>query len=293
MSQPKRVLRLGATEGNGEKRSKPYKQYGARVSKPVTQRSAKRVGRVFGSAEKQANPTQKPFAVFDIDGTLIRWQLYHAVVDGLAKHGLINKHDYQKLRDSRFAWKQRVHPEAFGAYEKELVRAYERALPDIPPKTFDDIAEAVAEEYKTQVYTYTRNLIKSLKAQGYVLLAISGSHNELVGHVAQQYGFDDWIGTIYERGKQGFTGKKVLGSRNKELTLTRLVKKHGLTFKDSYAVGDSLSDAALLAQVENPIAFNPDKELLKKAKAENWMLVIERKNVVYKLEPQDGKYVLA
>ena len=31
----------------------------------------------------------RPFAVFDIDGTLIRWQLYHSIADTLARLGHI------------------------------------------------------------------------------------------------------------------------------------------------------------------------------------------------------------
>ena len=34
------------------------------------------------------------FAVFDIDGTLIRWQLYHAIADELAKSGHIDAETY-------------------------------------------------------------------------------------------------------------------------------------------------------------------------------------------------------
>ncbi len=30
----------------------------------------------------------QPFAVFDIDGTIIRWQLYHALADELAKENI-------------------------------------------------------------------------------------------------------------------------------------------------------------------------------------------------------------
>jgi phosphoserine phosphatase len=33
----------------------------------------------------------KRFAVFDLDGTLVRWQLYHALVDRLAKKGYLGE----------------------------------------------------------------------------------------------------------------------------------------------------------------------------------------------------------
>ena len=45
----------------------------------------------------------KPYAVFDLDGTLIRWQLFHVIVDRLGKTGRIDKKTYQEILDSRMA----------------------------------------------------------------------------------------------------------------------------------------------------------------------------------------------
>jgi HAD superfamily hydrolase (TIGR01490 family) len=237
--------------------------------------------------------TKKPFAVFDIDGTLIRWQLYHAVVDRLAKKSLLGPNAHEIMHEARMVWKRREHPEAFRAYEKAIIKVYEEALPRLSTKTFDEVAEEVATEYKEQVYTYTRALVDTLRQKGYILLAISGSHQELLGHVAKQYGFDDWVGTTYHRKGNVFTGKKFVASLDKRKVLNELIKKHGLTKKNSVGVGDSKSDAAFLEMVEQPIAFNPDMELFAIAKKAGWKVVIERKNMVYELEAHNGNYVLA
>lgn len=235
---------------------------------------------------------QQKFAVFDIDGTLIRWQLYHAVVDRLAKDGLLGEDTHRQLHESRMIWKRREHHDAFKSYEATVIRAYESALPKLAQSDFDRMVESVATEYKEQTYHFTRELARSLKKQGYVLLAISGSHQELIEHVCQQYGFDDCIGTKYERSGLTFTGKKFVGSLNKKLILKKLVTKHNLTYQDSYAIGDSLSDAVMLQMVEKPIAFNPDSLLFEEAKKHGWNIVIERKNVVYKLHQNDKVYEL-
>jgi HAD superfamily hydrolase (TIGR01490 family) len=234
----------------------------------------------------------QPFAVFDIDGTLVRWQLYHAVVDRLAAYDLLGPEARHTLHQARMVWKRREHREAFRAYELELIKVYEEALPNLDPDTFDKIAEEVAEEYKTQVYTYTRNLARKLKSKGYFLIAISGSHQELVQHVAKQYGFDDWVGSRYERKNDRFTGKKFVASFDKKSILQTCVKSHQLGQQGSYAIGDSGSDVAVLEMVAHPIAFNPDFELLKVAKSRGWEIVIERKNVIYELGQHDGKYIL-
>jgi hypothetical protein len=58
------------------------------------------------------------------------------------------------------------------------------------------------------------------------------------------------------------------------------------------AVGDTLSDIGTLSMVERPIAFNPDQQLLAHAFDNNWSVVVERKNVVYGLSPEGGRYAL-
>ncbi|MEK7603403.1 MAG: HAD family phosphatase [Patescibacteria group bacterium] len=233
------------------------------------------------------------FAVFDIDGTLIRWQLYHAVVDRMAKLGHLGLDAHEKLHIERMKWKRRESPGAFLEYEQFLVKLYESVLDKLDPRVFDRIAREIAYEYKDQVYTYTKNLLNKLKQKGYFCLAISGSHHELVGLVAKDHGFDDWIGSIYHRAAGKFTGNKQVSSHDKASTLKSLIKKHQLNLKNSYAVGDTASDVGMLAMVENPIAFNPNSELLDHAKNNGWPLVIERKNVVYELKYLGGKYQLA
>lgn len=236
---------------------------------------------------------QRPFAVFDIDGTLIRWQLYHAIADELAKNGHIDAQTYQKIKDARMVWKKRTHKEAFGAYQTELVIAYEKLLLDLSVASFNKAAQAVFNEYKDQVYVYTRELIKKLKKDGYLLFAISGSQMEIVSKIASYYGFDDCVGTIYAHEKNKFTGSVTIHLGGKHVVLQELINRHHASLSGSVAVGDSASDISMLEMVETPIAFNPEKKLFDQAKTKGWKIVIERKNMIYELKGSDGKYVLA
>ncbi len=235
----------------------------------------------------------KKFAVFDIDGTLIRWQLYHAVVDRLAKDGHLGDKAHDNLHEARMVWKRREHTEAFKQYEVELIKTYEESITNLPTEVFDNIAKEVAIEYKDQVYKYTRGLAKMLNEQGYFLLAISGSQEELVGEIAKNYNFDAWVGTQYERKDGRFTGKKFIASQDKKIVLEGAIEDYDLSLKGSIAVGDSASDIPMLDMVEHPIAFNPDQTLFQKAKISGWKIVIERKNVIYELEKDHDGYRLA
>lgn len=236
----------------------------------------------------------RPFAVFDIDGTLIRWQLYHALADELARQGKLDADQFQKVRAARMDWKKRSGETSFDAYEQTLIAVFDQALTGIKVADLEQACQTVIAEYKDQVYTYTRDLIRDLQAQNYLLFAISASQAEIVGLLADYYGFDDYGGSTYETKDGYFTGKiDLLMSEQKPAYLKKLVAKHGAKWQGSIAVGDSQSDIPMLSAVEKPIAFNPNKALYEHAVAQQWPIVVERKNMIYKLEPSDGSYLLA
>lgn len=235
---------------------------------------------------------KRKFAVFDIDGTLIRWQLYHAIAESLAKFGHIDPVTHASIREARMLWKQRTDENAFKHYESILVNAYDQLVKQLPVELFDKAAKKVFDEYKDQVYTYTRNLIKDLKQQNYLIFAISGSQKEIVALIADYYGFDDYVGSTYMHQNGFYTGKKIVASSSKHAILGRLIAQHDASREGSIAVGDSGSDTTMLKAVENPIAFNPDRSLYETAVRNDWKIVIERKNVIYQLERTGSSYLL-
>jgi len=234
---------------------------------------------------------EKKFAVFDIDGTLIRWQLYHSVADTLMRLGHLEPQLRQTIKDARMVWKRREG--AFADYERQLIAVYDKIITSLSREQFEAAAQAVFDEYKDQVYTYTRDLIAKLKKDEYLLFAISGSQAEIVKRIADYYGFDDFVGSAYEYKAGRFTGAKTVAAWHKDKALKGLVSKHRASFTGSLAVGDSHSDIKMLEMVENPIAFNPENQLFEHARSKGWKIVIERKNVVYELESKDGQYQLA
>src|SRR5688572_4909151 len=232
------------------------------------------------------------FAVFDIDGTLIRWQMFHAIVDQLAHDGFLSADDYATIKIARMEWKSRRGEEAFRAYEAQLIRSFEKLLKTITVKEYVDTIDKVFEKYKDQAYRYTRGLITELKAKDYMLFAISGSGHEIVAKVAEHYGFDDFIGSDYKRAGDRFTGEMDVVVFRKPAALKAMAEKHGLSFEGSIGVGDSEGDISMLDIVEHPIAFNPSKKLFRHASERGWHIVVERKNMVYEFEAKDNAYLL-
>jgi len=234
----------------------------------------------------------RPFAVFDIDGTIIRWQLYHAVSDQLAKNGQIDAEAFRHVRDIRMNWKRRVGEDSFRTYEQELVKVFNDSLAGMSVGDFMRAADTTFDAYKDQVYTYTRDLIRQLQDKNYLLFAISGSPSIIVEKLAEYYGFDDFAATNYPVKDGRFTGEAELSLGRKPQLLTGLIEAHHTDLEGSIAVGDSEGDITMLEMVELPIAFNPSKRLFEHARKKNWKIVLERKNVVYELDRQKGVYVL-
>lgn len=234
----------------------------------------------------------RKFAVFDIDGTLIRWQMFHAIVHHLGKQGHIDADTHQAIKAARMVWKNRETGESFAGYESLLVRAYINSLRSIDPTQYERIVDEVFDEYKDQLFVYTRELLKSLKKEGYVLLAISGSQDEIIQKLARYHGFDDAVGAKLVIQEGAFTGKIVTPVHDKPAALEVMVKKHSLSYENSIGVGDTGSDITMLARVTQAIAFNPNKELYEAAKANGWDIVVERKNVVYELTRGAQGYAL-
>jgi HAD superfamily hydrolase (TIGR01490 family) len=234
----------------------------------------------------------RPFAVFDIDGTLIRWQLFHAIVHRLGKYGHIPADSHQRVRRARAAWKVRTTNEGFTAYEKVLVQEYLAAIRGVRPAEYATIMQDVFDEYKDQTFTFTRDLIQRLKDDGYILAAISGSQHEIIKKLAAHHGFDVAVGAIFEQINGQFSGRVDTPVFDKAKVLRRLVKEHNLSLEDSYGVGDSMSDASMLELVKRPIAFNPDKKFFAVARERGWKVVVERKNMIYELEYKDAGYTL-
>ncbi len=225
---------------------------------------------------------QRKVAVFDIDGTVFRSSLVLELVDRLIEKGIFPREARQEFEEEKIAWLDRK-----GDYERyinKVVKTFAKHLKGVAYEEASFIAGEVIEEKKERVYRYTRDLITKYKKKGYFLLAISHSPKFIADGFGYERGFDKTYGTFYSSGASGqFTGviEDAEFIFNKAAVLQRAVRKENLTLAGSVGVGDTESDIAMLEMVEHPIAFNPNKALLKHAKRRKWNVVVERKDVIY------------
>lgn len=235
----------------------------------------------------------RPVAVFDIDGTFFRWQLYHGLVFALKDRGCFSDAEAAELEQSYKSWQARQLP--WHDYEQLIIYTLEQNITRLDPETVEAAAQSVVDTSGHKIYNYTSRLLRALRNEGYHTLAISASPQEIAGRFADRYGFDTCMGVLWERHDGRYTGEctRIVFGRKDEIVKEYVDTQTDLTLAGMVAVGDSAGDTSMLAMAARPIAFNPTSELLDTAIVRGWTVVIERKNIAYTMEPRDGSYILA
>lgn len=226
---------------------------------------------------------QKKIAVFDIDGTIFRSSLLIELIDGLVTSGVFPK---STVKDYAVGFQRWLNREGtYDDYLQQVIRSFNRRLKGVPAKKLWAVSRDVMDVHQKRVYRYTRDLVSQLQ-KTHFLVAISGSPVDIVGPFCREYGFDKVYGRVYETDSGNhFTGRILYQDLidRKDQLLKRVVLKEALTLKGSIGVGDSEPDIPFLKLVDEPIAFNPNTKLYRTAKKSGWAVVVERKDMIYKL----------
>ncbi len=230
-------------------------------------------------------------AFFDIDGTLYRGSLMIEHFKKLIKYEVIDpmygQYNVKKTYDE---WKKRTGE--FDDYMDTLGEIYISSIKGLNKKQLDFITEQVISLKGEQVYSYVRDRIEFHKENGHKVFFISGSPDFLVEKMAEKYGVTEFIGTSYLIDDSGFfTGeiKPMWDSENKNRSINQLIDRYNIDLDASFAYGDTNGDLSMLSRMGNPIAINPNYELLLQLKkdpilSQKTTIIVERKDVVYQLK---------
>ncbi|MFA5413421.1 MAG: HAD-IB family phosphatase [Patescibacteria group bacterium] len=227
----------------------------------------------------------KKVAIFDIDGTIFRSSLLIELVEAMIAEGLFPQHLRKIYARDYKNWLDRK--DIYDKYINGVVLAYNKNIKGVSRDKFLKVAKKVIAFHHNRVYRFTRDLVRDLKKKNYYLLAISHSPREIVEAFAKKLGFSKVYGRIYNVDKRGkFTGEMLYLDliSDKAKVLSRAVEKENLTLRGSVGVGDTESDIRFLKMVDRPICFNPNKKLYDHARQAGWEIVVERKDVIYKMK---------
>jgi HAD superfamily phosphoserine phosphatase-like hydrolase len=225
-------------------------------------------------------------AIFDIDGTIFRKNLHFELISELVWMKAFPLPVHKTLTETYTNWLE--HRGTYEDYRQALVRLYGEHIKGCSEEIVKKASKTVIDFHKRRTYIFAEALIKKLREEGYYILAISGSPQEIVEEYNRIYlKFDQAFGSVYEQdASRMYTGEAIFEpSKDKSALARRVIAEHHLGFGGSYAIGDTESDAKILEIVEHPIAFNPNQNLKAIADAEGWQVIVEKKDVVYDFSP--------
>jgi len=226
----------------------------------------------------------RKFAAFDVDGTIFRSSLLIELVEELVEAGLFPPTARIDYRSPFQRWLDRE--DSYEKYIDAIVETFNKNIKGVYYGDFVEVVKKLIDEKKNRTYVYTRELVRNLKKRGYFLLAISGSPKGVLDSFCRELGFDKVYGRFYELGPgDRFTGQIVDEHfiANKTNVIHRAIAKENLTKDGSIAVGDTDDDISMLEAVAKPICFNPNKKLYRYAKINQWPIIVERKDVIYRI----------
>ncbi len=219
------------------------------------------------------NPIQTA-AFFDLDKTIIAKSSMLAFSKTLRKNGLLNRRALVHA-----AYGQAVF-QLVGANENKMEKIRKVAL-DITKGWNHDYVKNIVDETLHDVvvpiiYSDALELIEQHKSEGRMIFIVSSAPSEVVEPIAKHLKADDYIATVSRLDENGnYTGELEFYSYGsyKPQAVNRLASKYEIDLNNSYAYSDSITDVPLLECVGNPVAVNPDRDLVRYAKEQKWPIM--------------------
>jgi HAD superfamily hydrolase (TIGR01490 family) len=210
-------------------------------------------------------------AFFDLDKTVIAKASMVAFSGPLHRAGLLSRRMLL-----RAAWSQLVYAQ-FGASPEKLAKLRDSvlrltigwdqaAISQIVRETLVDVVEPI-------VYDEALELIREHQQAGRKVFIVSASPEEIVAPLGRFLGVDEVIATRAELDEHGrYTGRTELYcyGPDKVVAMQAVAERDGIDLAQSYGYSDSATDKPMLEAVGHPVVVNPDRELLRAAKANGW-----------------------
>lgn len=222
----------------------------------------------------------KTAVFFDIDGTWLRWQLFDEWIRLAIEYGILPQIVHEYVAEERRLYQTREAP--FSQFVNALIDAYQREgrLKGIRVSDAQLVAKRVMEQKGKYVHVFTRELAHAAQEASMLCAVISGTFTPAVEAFAKANGIDVFYGTEHPQEDGFFTGgKPIVWSDKKDEVVRKIVRERGVDLRVSAAIGDSASDSKMLGLVGYPICFNPERALLDLARAKQWPVVWEKKDV--------------
>jgi HAD superfamily hydrolase (TIGR01490 family) len=210
-------------------------------------------------------------AFFDLDKTVIAKASTVAFGRPLYREGLLSR--WLLLR-ALYAQLLYLY---LGADDARLARMRNAALALTKGWTQETVRRVVRETLEEVVHPIVfeeaLELIHQHHEDGRLVLIVSAAPEEIVRPLAEYLGADDAIATrarIDADGRYSGELERYCYGPAKRDAIIAVAEERGIDLAASYAYSDSVTDVPMLEAVGHPVAVNPDRALLRVARANEW-----------------------
>lgn len=226
----------------------------------------------------------KKAAVFDLDGTLRRWNHFHRMLQACVEWNLLPSVILIEPNKRLKAYKNRIPGATFRLFTDSLIEAVSvgNRFRGVRVDDMTRVCEHLAEQSDMETHVFCEELNRIAIGEGYTPIILTGSPTVAVKPFARQRGIDLCFGTEFVTDTAGkfYTGD-IMDTvvQHKGEFLRKLAAKYNLDLAHSVAIGDSEGDISMLGEVGFPIAFNPNLELMESCREHRTPCVVEKKIV--------------
>ncbi|MDR1466140.1 MAG: HAD-IB family hydrolase [Treponema sp.] len=208
--------------------------------------------------------------IFDIDYTLIKKSTaYYFLLEAVKQ----NKISLKQLGNLPLDWLCYK----FGAIRFDFIEKALSHMAGIDESVIDEAAESCFENrIRRNIYREGERLVRRVMDEGGEAILATSSFYSLVRPLERFLGIKESLASRleFENGKTtGRINGKALFGVNKKEAVEEWLKARSIPFSDSWFYSDSYTDVPLLSMVGNPVAVNPDRFLMKKARQSEWRIL--------------------
>ena len=237
----------------------------------------------------------RPAAFFDLDKTIIAKSSALAFSRSFYAGGLINRRSAMRSTYAQFVFL------IGGADHDQMEKMREFLSRMVTGWHVDTVREIVADTLhnivEPLVYEEAVSLIEEHQLAGLDVIIVSASGSEMVEPIGELLGVDAVIATRLATEGGRYTGgiDFYAYAENKATAIQELAQLRGYDLAASYAYSDSITDVHMLEIVGHPHAVNPDKELRRIARENDWPILTFDRPVALKprVHLPEGKGTLA
>lgn len=211
-------------------------------------------------------------AIFDLDNTLIAGDSDHSWGQFLVDNKLVDVDAYKEANDRFYQDYERgeLDINAYLRFSLQPLMQYSRAELDALHLQFMDEVITPLRLKKAE------QLLAEHRALGHYLLIITSTNGFITEPIARALGVDHILATDAEIIDGNYTGD-IAGTpcyqSGKIVRFNQWLAETGQDASGAFFYSDSINDLPLLAEVDIPVAVDPDDALRAEAESRNWKII--------------------